>query len=1042
MFSKFFINRPVFATVLSIIIVLAGALSITKLPVSQYPEIIPPQVTVEASYPGASSEVISETVASPLELAINGVDNMIYINSTSSSAGRLKITVTFKVGTDPDQNTINVNNRVQSALAKLPNEVKNLGVTVKKQSSSILAIASLSSENGQYDSLYLSNYALLNVIDELKRVEGVGDAALFGSMDYSMRIWLRPDKLAEYKLTPVDIAAAIREQNSQFAAGQFGAEPAMADNAFTYSAITQGRLSTPEEFRNIILRSNENGSVLRLGDVARIELGSVDYSTDSLLDGKHSIVIGIYQQPGANALATVDAIKAKIDELSLRFPEGIKADIPFDTTRFVRVSVHEVIKTFAEASLLVVLIIFLFLQNIRATIIPLLAVPVSIIGTFAGMAALGFSINLLTLFGMILAIGIVVDDAIVVLENVERIMRTKRLDSKTASIEAMKEVTGPVVAIVLVLCAVFVPVAFLGGLAGQMYKQFAITIAVSVVISGFVALTLTPALCAVFLKPHTDKEPMLFFRWFNKLVEKMTNQYAWGVNFFLKHWILGILSLFLFSGLAWFIWQKVPSALVPEEDQGYVIAIQNLPPGASLQRSREVAEPFSAQVQNHPAVDHVISVVGLDIATSALRSSSAVAFIPLKDWEERKDPAMHAQIIAQQLTGLGMGSYPNSLMFVVNAPPITGLSTTGGFEGYVQNRTGASGLEMDQITKQFLQAAGERPELAGLRSSFNASVPRYKIDVDREKARAMGVKIDDIFTTMQSTFGSLYVNDFTLYSRNYRVTMQAESAYRNSPEDLRDVFVKSDSGEMVPLYSLLDFDRVVGPDVMERFNLFSAAKIQGQPAPGFSSGQALQAIEEVAAEVLPEGYTLAWTGQAFQERESASSAIWIFAFGIIMVFLILAAQYEQWALPIAVISAVPYAIFGAITFVWLRGLENNIYFQISLLVLTGLAAKNAILIIEFAVMRRKAGLSRWDAALEAAKLRFRPIIMTSLAFILGVVPLATSSGAGAASRHSIGTGVIGGMLAATFIAIFFVPLFYRIIDRAAEHENPAGQKNS
>ncbi|MBC2601283.1 efflux RND transporter permease subunit [Puniceicoccus vermicola] len=1039
MFSRFFIDRPVFATVLSIVIILAGVASMVSLPISQYPEIVPPEVSVSARYPGANANTISETVASPLEQQINGVDDMIYIRSTASDDGSLGISVTFEVGTDPDQNTINVNNRVQAALSQLPEEVQRQGVTVRKQSSTILQVVNLFSPDGQYQPLFLSNYALLNVLDELKRVKGVGDASLFGQLNYSMRVWLRPDKLAEYDMTPVDVSTAIREQNSQFAAGKFGAEPSSSNPAFTYTVTTPGRLVDKSEFEDIILRSDDTGGILRLGDVARIELGSQAYSQESSLNGQPAVAMGIYLQPGANALSTAEAVRNRLEELSKTFPTGVEFAIPFDTTRFVDVAVEGVIHTFVEACLLVILVVFIFLQSWRATLIPLLAVPISIIGTFAGMSALGFSINLLTLFGLILAIGIVVDDAIIVLENVERIMRTEKKSPRDAAIAAMKEVTGPVIAIVLVLCAVFVPVAFIGGLAGEMYRQFAITIAISVIISGFVALTLTPVLSALFLK-EDHSEPKGPFRLFNRGFDWITDRYVSGVTFFLKHWILGLSSILIFLGAAMYLWQKVPSSLVPEEDQGYVIAFQYLMPGTALNRTLDVSGPFTEAVMENPAVEDIITITGLDLATRAGRTNAAVSFIPLKDWDERKAESLQAANVANQLTGVGMGGFPDALIFVVNAPPITGLSSTGGFEGYIQNRVGASPEEMAGVLNEFIAAASEREELSGMRSAFNASVPQYQVTVDREKARSMGVKINDIFTTMQSTFGSLYVNDFTLYGRSYQVTIQAEGDFRESPEDLRNVFVRSANGRMVPLYSLLSFEKTVGPDVIERFNLFPAGKIQGAPAPGYSSGQALEAMEELAAEVLPEGYTLAWTGQAYQERASANTSTYAFAFGIVMIFLILAAQYEQWSLPFAVITAVPYAIFGAIALVFIRGLEIDIYFQISLLVLTGLAAKNAILIVEFAVMKRKEGMSRRDAAIEGAKLRFRPIVMTSLAFILGVVPLAVSSGAGAASRHSIGTGVIGGMLAATFISILFVPLFYRLIDRAADHEKVIGEK--
>ncbi|KAF0092900.1 MAG: putative RND-type multidrug efflux pump membrane protein [Puniceicoccaceae bacterium 5H] len=1033
MISKFFIHRPIFATVISIVIVLAGLMSLQKLPVAQYPDIVPPEVTVTAVYPGASAEVISETVAAPIEQEINGVDNMIYLSSTASDSGTLSINVTFELGTDPDQATINVNNRVQAALPRLPEEVRRQGVRVEKRSSAILQVVTLYSTDGSLDPIYLSNYALLNVVDELKRTPGVGDAGAFSSQDYSMRIWLRPDKLAEYDLTPGDVATAIREQNAQFAAGKFAAEPDPMSQGMTYTVTTKGRLVDAEEFSRIILRGDAEGSVLRLGDVARVELGAQDYSFAANLNGRPASTFGIYLQPGANALDTAEAVKATMERLKENFPEGMDYAIPFDTTRFVEVAVDEVIHTFVEAIILVILVVFLFLQNWRATIIPLIAVPVSLIGTLAGMLLLGFSINLLTLFGMVLAIGIVVDDAIVVLENVERIMSTEHIGPKEAAVKAMQEVTGPVIAIVLVLCAVFVPVAFLGGLSGVMYQQFAITIAISVVISGIVALTLTPALCGILLKPD-HSEPWLPFRMFNRFFDRITGGYTSGVRFFLKRVFLGLL---VFAGLiaatGW-LWQQVPGALVPEEDQGYVFGFTNLMPGSSLDKTLEVTEPYSDDLYNHPAVENVITLTGFDLLSSSRKTSSAVSFITLKDWDERAAPELQAQQVAGAASGMG-AKYQDAIIFSFNAPPITGLSSTGGFESYIQDRSGGDQQQLNAKVQEFVAAANARPELAGVRTTLNVSVPRYRVEVDQEKARSMGVDAAQVYETMQSTFGSLYVNDFTLFGRNYQVTLQSEAEYRRSPSDLRKVFVRAQDGTMVPISSLLTFDRTVGPEIVERFNVFPAAKVQGQPAPGFSSGQALTAMEEVAAQVLGEDYSLAWTGASYQEKQTGGAqSLLIFGFGILMVFLILSAQYERWSLPFAVITAVPFAAFGAVLAVFLRGLSNDIYFQIGLLVLTGLAAKNAILIVEFAVMKRQEGLSRFDAALEAAKLRFRPIVMTSLAFILGCVPLALSSGAGAASRHSIGTGVIGGMLAATFIAIFFVPMFYRMIDRTGSKD--------
>ncbi|KQQ85873.1 efflux RND transporter permease subunit [Aureimonas sp. Leaf324] len=1025
--NRFFVDRPVFAAVISIIIVLAGLAGMRALPIEQYPELVPPQVQISATYPGASAETVAQTVAAPIEQVVNGVEDMIYMNSSNSSAGTSTINVTFQSGTDPDQATINVNNRVQQAISSLPSEVQRLGVTVTKQSSSILAVATMSSSDPRYDATYVSNYALLYVLDELKRVPGVGNAQLFGQRNYSMRIWLRPDQLAQYQLTPGDVANAIREQNAQFAAGQFGAQPSNTPLAFTYSVTTAGRLPDAQAFENIIIRSDANGASLLLKDIARVELGAQDYAFNATYNGSETIPIGLYLQPGANALNVLAAVNARMEELSKSFPDGVTYAIPYDTTKFINASIESVIHTFIEAMVLVLVVVYLFLQSFRATLIPMIAVPVSIIGTFGVLLALGFSINLLTLFGLVLAIGIVVDDAIVVLENVERIMRDEHLPPKEATAKAMGEVTSPVIAIVLVLCAVFIPVAFLGGLTGTMYRQFAVTIATSVTISGIVALTLTPALCGLILREE-HKEPMAPFRWFNRMFDKLTNAYGHGVAFVMRRAVLSLVLFCALIGGTVYFFQTIPSSLVPDEDQGTNLAVAMLPPAASLSRSTDVMNQVSANIRQHPAVQDVVAFAGFDLLSGSQKSSAGAAFVTLKDWSERTDPSMDARNLPGTFIGMNAG-IQDGMVLAFSPPPIQGLSTTGGFDLFVQDRTGKGSQALIEATQALVAAASKRPELAGVRTTFEANVPQYQIDVDREKAKALGVPISSIFETMQSTFGSLYVNDFTLLGRNYRVSLQSESDFREKPEDLRFVYVQASNGSMVPLDSLLITKRIVGPDLIERFNAFNAAKVSGGPAPGFSSGQSLQAMQEAAAEVLPEGYEIAWTGSAYQEIQAGGTGAIAIGFGMVMVFLILSAQYERWSLPIAVILAVPFAMFGALLAIWLRGLEIDTYFQIGLVTLVGLAAKNAILIVEFAVLKREEGLSAFDAALEGAKLRFRPIVMTSLAFILGVVPLAIATGASSASRHSIGTGVIGGMLMATFVAIFFVPLFYKLLAR-------------
>lgn len=1042
MIAKFFIDRPVFAGVLSIIIAIAGLVALRGLPVAQYPDIVPPQVVVNATYPGASAEVIASTVAAPLEQQINGVPNMIYQNSVASSSGTLRITVSFQVGTDPDQATIDVNNRVSAALAKLPEEVRRQGVTVQKRSAAILQVVTMYSPDGSRDPVYLSNYALVNVIDEIKRLPGVGDATQFGAKDYSMRVWLRPDKLAQYGLTPSDVAKVIAEQNSQFAAGSFGQQPMNEPQEFTYSVTTMGRFADAEEFENILLRTDSDGASLRLKDVARVELGAKDYAFQATLNGQPAAAFGIFLQPGANALETAERVRVAMQDMSKRFPEGVDYRIPYDTTKFVDASIHEVVKTFFEAMALVVVVVFIFLQNWRATLIPVLAIPVSLVGTFAGMQLMGFSINLLTLFGMVLAIGIVVDDAIVVIENVERVMRTEKLGPREATIKAMQEVTGPIISIVLVLCAVFVPVALMEGLAGQMYRQFAMTIAISVIISGIVALTLSPALCAVMLKPG-EHEPAAPFRWFNRQFERITDGYSAGVRFLIRRVALGLVLFAVMIAATLWIFGRVPGALVPEEDQGYVIAAYYLPPAAALNRTQAVTSDVSRQLLEHEAVANVVTFSGFDVLSFGQRSNAGVSFIPLKDWSERKTPELDARNFTHTVAEMGSPeTQRNAMIMAFNPPPISGMSTTGGWEAFIQDRAGKGTQSLVEISRRFVEAASKRPELDGVRTTFDASIPQYYVDLDRNKARALGVPVNEVFTAMQSTFGSFYVNDFTLFGRTYQVSMQSESQFRRKPEDLSQVYVRSSAGEMIPLTSLVKVERVLGPDTFERFNVYPAAKVMGAPAPGYSSGQALQAAQEVAEEVLGSDYSLAWTGSAYQEVQTQGTGNTAFLFGLLMVFLILCAQYERWTLPIAVITAVPFAVFGAILAIWLRGIANDVYFQVGLVTLIGLGAKNAILLVEFAVLRRSEGLSIREAALDAARLRFRPIVMTSLAFILGVVPLAVSSGAGSASRHSIGTGVIGGMLAATALAMLFVPMFYELVEKLTERLRRRGSSAS
>ncbi|MCK6372811.1 MAG: multidrug efflux RND transporter permease subunit [Zoogloea sp.] len=1027
--SRFFISRPIFASVISIVIVIAGLMASLTLPVAQYPEITPPTVIITASFPGANAETLSKTVAAPIEEQLSGVEGLIYYNSTSNSAGVVTITATFEVGTNPDNALIAVNNRVKVAEPRLPDDVRRTGVLVQKRSNNILMFAALRSPEGTHDALFLSNYVNTNVVEEIRRIPGVGDAQQFDPI-YAMRLWLKPDVMAKLGVTTSEVAAAIRVQNTQNAAGKIGAEPMVNGQQLTYTVTAKGRLLSTEEFGNIILRADGPNGVVRVRDVARIELGADNYDRSTTVNGAPVSGMGIYLQSGANALNTAKMVRARLDEMQKRFPKGVEYIIPYDTTRFIQESAKEVLKTLGEAVILVIAVVYLFLQNWRATLIPIIAVPVSLIGTFAGMWLFGFSINTLTLFAMVLAIGIVVDDAIVVLENVERLMNEQKLSPKDAAIEAMREVSGAVVAIVLVLCAVFIPVAFLGGIAGVLYKQFAVTVAVAVVISGIVALTLTPALCALLLKPTHEEKPL--FKPFNRLFERFTNSYTGTVSLTLRHGIIGTLVFLLTIGAAAFLLRTVPGSFVPAEDQGYLFGFVTLTDGASAQRTNVATDQMRQRIASDD-IENIFFVKGVDFITGNNRPSVATTFIIFKPWEER---TVTTDAMAGKFTGLGM-TLPDGMGLVFNPPPIQGLGTAGGFEVYLQNRADGDARTLAAVTGQFVEALKKRPELAGINSFFRVSAPQLYVEVDEPKAMSMGISLDSIYATLQATTGTLYVNDFNRGGKTYKVQLQAESAYRSKPEDILKSYVKTTGGAMVPLSAVATVKTVTGPEMIERFNGFVAAKVMGGAAPGYSSGDAIKAVEEVSAEVLPEGFRTEWVGQAFQEKRTGNASVIAFVFGIVMVFLILAAQYEKWSLPLAVIMAVPFAMFGALLAVLLRGMPNDIYFQIGLVVLVGLAAKNAILIVEFAAQKQAEGMGIVEAAVEAARLRFRPIVMTSLAFVLGVLPLAISTGAGAAARRSMGTGVVGGMLAATFIATIFVPLFFKWLSRG-KVRHPAG----
>lgn len=1026
MFSKFFINRPIFSTVLSLLILLAGIVSIVSLPIEQYPNLTPPSVQVSAQYPGANPEVIADTVAAPIEQEVNGVEDMLYMNSTSAANGDMNLLVYFQVGTDPDQAMINVNNRVQAATTSLPEDVRRYGVTVQKKSSAILLLIAMYSPSGVYDTTYIGNYALVNIVDDLKRIDGVGDAQVMSANDYSIRIWLKPDIMSQLGLSVSDVMAAVQAQNTQRAAGKIGQPPLSVSVDRMYTIVAPGRLKEPAEFEEIILRANADGTSLRLKDVARVELGSQTYEFSGAYNGKPAVPIGVFLSPGANAVATAKVVMNRMNQLAANFPGGIEYKVAYDTTLFVNASIEEVIHTLLEAMVLVFLVVYLFLHDWRATLIPCLAVPVSIVGAFAGMLLLGFSINTLTLFGLVLAIGIVVDDAIVVIENVERIMHEEHLPVKQATIKAMDEVTGPVIAIVLVLCSVFVPVAFMGGFTGVMYQQFAITIAVSVIISGLVALTLTPALCALLLKDMRPKTSGFFFR-FDKWFSKITDKYTGVAAFFIRRIPVALLTVLLLWAAVAGLFKLVPGGLLPDEDQGIIMAATMLDPSSALKRTEKVADQLETIIQEQPAVKEEFTFAGFDMLSSTMKSSSIASFITLKPWKERKTTALSSFGTVAAIAQLGAAQIPGAIVMPFNPPPVMGMSTTGGLEGYIQNRAGTGSSALSAKVNEFITAAQKRPELASVTTTFSAATPQYDLKVDEIKAMAMNVSLAELYATIQGTFGTAYVNDFTKFSRSFKVMMQAEGDFRARPEQLGEIYVRSQAGDMIALAAFVTLTPSLGPDIVERFNAFPAAKVMATPKEGYSTGQAIAAMEETAREMLGEDFTLSWTGTTYQETISGSSSSIALLLGILVVFLILAAQYEKWSLPFAVILAVPFGLFGAFLGTWLRGLENDIYFQIALVALVGLAAKNAILIVEFAVMIRRQGASAYEAAVQALHLRFRPIIMTSLAFILGCVPLAISSGAGAASRHSIGTAVVFGMLGATAIAPMFIPLFYYLI---------------
>lgn len=1017
MLSQFCIRRPIFASVMSILIVIAGLLAGRVLPMGQYPDITPPVVFISTSYEGADAQTLAKTVAAPIEDQLSGVEGLLYYETSIRSNGNVRITCTFEVGTNPNDAMLEINNRVRSAERRLPESVRQNGVNVRKRSEETLMIVPFYSPNGTLKPIQLADYVNLNVVDAIKRVPGVGDADVFGNAQSAMRIWLNPKKMAQLGITAIDVRKAIEEQNNQYAAGKVGTSPTTDDQQLVYTIRTKGQLLTPEEFGNITVRSRGADGIVRIHDIARVEVGNRSYEAYNQLNDVPSVTFAVYLQTGANAMQTAVDVKKRLQELSKNSPDDIAYVITDDNSRFVEAALNEVVQTLLEAGLLVLLVVYLFLQNWRATLIPMLAVPVSLIGTLAGLWALNFSLNTLTLFAMTLAIGIVVDDAIVVLENVERIMETEKLNAFQASQKAMKEVAGALVAIVLVLSTVFTPVAFLGGIAGELYRQFAVTIGVSVVLSGFVALTLTPALCAILLK-HKNK-PFKIFQLFNDGFERFKLNYIKGVSFNLRHrWFTAAILVAVIVG-CWQFLQIVPTSFVPREDQGILRVAIQLPEGATLNRTGVVVTDLSREIRKIPEVENVTALVANDTIANDTKSNAASLIVQLKPWDQR---TRSAETIRRQLQTL-VNARTDAVGQAVNPAPIRGLGRAGGLDFYIQSRESDNPLELQQVAEDFRQRLVARPEIASGRSMIQADAPQLYLTVDEAKALAMGVAISDVYDTLGYFMGGKYVNDFTRIGKIFRVIIQADAPYRMTPESLGDLYVRSDTGKMVPLSTLAHVERTSGPESLKRENGFLAASMNVNAAQGYSTGDVIRAVD-TESQYLPSGYYVDWTGQAFHEKRIGSSSAAAFAFGLIIVFLILAAQFERWSLPIAVVMAVPYSVLGALVATYFRGFSNDIYFQIGLLVLIGLTAKNAILIVEFAAQKMEEGLEARQAALEAAKLRLRPIVMTSMAFILGVIPLATATGAGAAARQSMGTGVLGGMLAATFITTFFIPVFF------------------